>query len=94
LIKAGAAAVIFCHYVARHIMAVLCPLRLCGLVGRRRGDCTARSEHNARAQERPHPIVIPVILGTDEYSGPLKGTEFSATRAMSLRWLGQRDGRF
>jgi hypothetical protein len=29
LIKAGAAAVIFCHYVARNIMAVLCPDPLC-----------------------------------------------------------------
>jgi DNA repair protein RadC len=29
LIKAGAAAVLFCHYVARNIMAILCPAPLC-----------------------------------------------------------------
>jgi len=30
LIKAGASAVLFCHYVPRHIMRLLCPSPLCG----------------------------------------------------------------
>ena len=53
LIKAGAAAVIFCHYVARNIMAILCPGPLCGGVFQRhgyRGPGEPGRPHNDRPQ--------------------------------------------